>query len=141
MHLAVTKLTPEAKVPTYAHATDAGMYMYAAAAVTIPAHERVLVSTGIAMAIPEGYVGLIWDKSGIATKRGVTTLAGVVDAGYRGEVQIALYNTTEETVTFAAGEKVAQMVIQPVLQPELIEVDELEQSERGKGGFGSTGTI
>lgn len=141
MHLAVTKLTPEAKVPTYAHATDAGMDMYAAAAVTIPAHERVLVSTGIAMAIPEGYVGLIWDKSGIATKRGVTTLAGVVDAGYRGEVQIALYNTTEETVTFAAGEKVAQMVIQPVLQPELIEVDELEQSERGKGGFGSTGTI
>ncbi len=141
MRIAVTKLTPEAKLPTYAHATDAGMDVYAATDVIVPAHERTLVPTGVAMAIPEGYVGLIWDKSGIATKRGLTTLAGVIDAGYRGELQVAIYNTTAEDVSFAAGEKVAQMLVQPVVQPELQEVEALEESERGANGFGSTGVI
>lgn len=139
MELQIKKLNEAAKVPTYAHADDAGMDLYALEAVTLEAGARTLVTTGIAMAIPAGHVGLIWDKSSVPTKKGVTTLAGVVDAGYRGEIMILVYNLSGETQTFAAGDKVAQMVIQPVVQPVVSEVAELDDTERGEGGFGSTG--
>lgn len=139
MKVLVKKLDAAAKAPTYAHPGDAGMDLYALTGVTIEPGERVLVPTGIACAIPSGFVGLIWDKSGVAAKRGLKTLAGVVDSGYRGEVMVALFNTSKETQTFDAGDKLAQMLIQPVESPEVVEVEELDDTSRGEGAFGSTG--
>lgn len=136
----IQKLSPDAKLPTYAHATDAGMDLYAAAETAIAPGTRALVGTGIAMAIPAGYVGLVWDKSGLAAKAGLTTFAGVIDAEYRGEISVVVYNSGDEVHTFRAGEKVAQLLVQPVMHPKLIEVADLDATARGSGGFGSTGT-
>jgi len=139
MKVLIKKLNPSTKFPTYAHVGDAGMDLYAPESVTIESMQRELIPTGIIMAIPEGYVGLIWDKSGVATKRGIKTLAGVIDSSYRGEVQVALFNTSNEVQKFEAGEKLAQMLIQKIETPELVEVGEMEKTERGTGAFGSTG--
>jgi dUTP pyrophosphatase len=139
MQLPVQRLQPAATLPAYYQSGDDGMDLYAAETINLPAQQRVLVPTGIAMAIPTGYVGLVWDKSGIATKTGVTTLAGVIDASYRGEIKIALYNTSDRPQTIAAGQKIAQLLIQPVVQAELTEVSNLTETTRGSGGFGSTG--
>lgn len=133
------KMHPDAKLPDFAHSDDAAMDLFAVAAVDIKPGERVAIPTGVAMAIPSGYVGLIWDKSGVAVKRGLKTIAGVIDAGYRGEVLVGLYNIGEESQHFDAGDKVAQMLIQKIEQPTLVEVDELDETARGDGGFGSTG--
>ena len=96
------------------------------------------VRTGIAMEIPEGFVGLIWDKSSIGSK-GIKTLGGVIDAGYRGEIQVMVTNLGDTAYTFEHGHKVAQMIIQKVEFPEIVEVSELSESLRGEGAFGSTG--
>ena len=140
MKLLVQKLHPKACMPSYAHATDAGMDLYALSEVVIEPRERVQVSTGLAFAIPEGYVGLIWDKSGLSHKSGLKTLGGVVDAGYRGEVLVGLVNLSTTRYVVRAGDKVAQMLIQKVTQPVLEEVDALDSTDRGNCGFGSTGT-
>lgn len=137
--IAVKKLHPEAKLPSYAHPSDAGMDFYALENALILPQERKLISTGIAMAIPQGYVGLLWDKSGIATKHGIKTMAGVIDAGYRGEIKILLHNLSLQPFIIEKGSKIAQMLIQSVEQKEIKEVTELEETERGEGGFGSTG--
>lgn len=139
MQLPIKRLHPEAKLPSYAHATDAAMDLCTTETITVPAGERVLISTGLSMAIPTGHVGLVWDKSGVATKRGLTTIAGVIDAGYRGEIMVAIHNLTSEDQTFETGDKVAQMVIQQIFQPDFVEVDELPEADRGDAGFGSTG--
>lgn len=139
MQLLIKKVDEKAAVPNFAHATDAGMDLYALESVTIAPGERVQVRTGIALAIPEGYVGLVWDKSGISHKGGLKTLGGVIDAGYRGEVMVGLLNTSMASYTFEAGHKVAQILIQPVVHPELVIVDELPAADRGEGAFGSTG--
>jgi dUTP pyrophosphatase len=139
MQLQIKKLTKTAVVPTFAHAHDAGMDLYADESFTLKPGERKAVSTGIAMAIAEGSVGLIWDKSGVAVKRGVKTIAGVIDAGYRGEVLVGLLNLGDEEQTFAAGDKIAQMLFQEVKHPQIMIVAELSDTERGAGGFGSTG--
>ncbi len=139
MELKIKKLHPEAKMPTYAHHNDAGMDLYAVEETIIPAQGRVLVPTGLAMAIPDGYVGLVWDKSGISYKAGLKVIGGVADAGYRGEIFVGIMNTTDEEYIFAKGDKVAQMLIQKVEQPTLLEVDELDETARGEGAFGSTG--
>lgn len=139
MKLEIKKITESAIVPNFAHSTDAGMDIYADEMVELRAGKRTIVSTGIAMAIPEGCVGLIWDKSGISTKKGVKTIAGVIDAGYRGEIKVAILNTADETRIFNPGEKIAQMLIQKIEHPEVSIVDELSDTERGEGGFGSTG--
>ncbi len=139
MTLKIKKLDKEATLPKYAKQGDAGLDLFSNENLTLEPNQRILVSTGIAMQIPEGYVGLVWDKSGIATKFGIKTMAGVVDSGYRGEVKIALHNLSKETFQIEKGMKIAQMLIQPVESKEIIEVEELEDSERGKGGFGSTG--
>lgn len=143
MQIAIKKLTDTAKVPSYAHGTDAGMDLYYNGEDTvIDAGARVLLSTGIAMAIPRLCVGLIWDKSGIAVKQGLKVMGGVVDAGYRGEVMVALLNTSTEPVTITSGQKIAQMLIQPVVNPHIETVDgdlPAAEDERGDGGFGSTG--
>lgn len=139
INICIKKLDSNAQLPKYEHSDDAGMDVYANETKTLQPGERGLISTGIALAIPLGYVGLIWDKSGIATKYGISTLAGVIDAGYRGEIKIALLNTSQDSYTIETGKKIAQCLIQPIHQAQLIEVPELPASQRGDGGFGSTG--
>ena len=132
-------MSENAALPRYAKPGDAGMDFYSNEELTILPNERKLVSTGISMAIPEGYVGLIWDKSGIATKHGIKTMAGVIDSGYRGEVKILVHNLSDQVHKIEKNTKVAQMLIQPIECREVIEVEELDQTERGEEGFGSTG--
>lgn len=139
MELPVKLLSSTAKLPTYAHATDAGMDLYADESSVIQPGARAIIKTGIALAIPAGYVGLVWDKSGIATTTGVTTLAGVIDAGYRGEILIALLNTADTSYAVQAGQKIAQLLIQPVQQVSIQAVEQLTAAARGDNGFGSTG--
>ena len=139
MHLKIKKLTPDAKLPSYAHPEDAGFDLYAIRPLTIAPGERIQVPTGIAMEIPDGYVGLIWDKSGLSHKHGLKTLGGVVDAGYRGEIMIGMINLSSAPYTFEAGHKVAQMLIQKREAAIIKEVSELSDAARGTGGFGSSG--
>jgi len=140
MKLRVKRISSEAKLPVYQHPGDAGMDLFAAEEVKLSPGEVKAVPTGIKMAIPDGYVGLIWDKSGISLQ-GVHRLAGVVDAGYRGEVKVVMVNLGKEPFVFKQGQKVAQMLIQPVLAIEVVDVGEgdLDETARGAGGFGSTG--
>jgi len=138
MELKVQRLSPEAKLPSYGHPGDAGMDLFAAEDFVLQPHEVRAVKTGIKVAIPRGYVGLIWDKSGISLKS-VHKLAGVVDAGYRGEVQVVMINLGREPYAITAGMKIAQMLIQPVNEVKVVESAELDDTSRGEGGFGSTG--
>lgn len=139
MELHVQKLDPHAKLPSFAHDTDAGMDLYCLEEITLVPGERKQVKTGVALGIPEGYVGLIWDKSGVSHKRGLKTLGGVIDHGYTGEVVIGMYNTGTEPQTFEVGDKVAQILVQKFEHPEIVEVASLQESERGSNAFGSTG--
>jgi dUTP pyrophosphatase len=139
MKLLIKKIHPAATLPAFAHATDAGLDLCTVAAVTINPGERKTIATGIALAIPDGYVGLVWDKSGLSHKGGLKTIGGVVDAGYRGEIFVGLHNLSSTPYTFEVGHKVAQILIQKVEQPELVEVDELPEADRGEKAFGSTG--
>ena len=144
MKVLFKKLDENAKTPTYGTEYSAGADLYALGeSVTIGAHETVLIHTGIAIEIPEGYCGLIFARSGLATKRGLAPAnkVGVIDADYRGEVMVALHNHTDEPKTVDAFERVAQLAIVPFLKAELEEVDELSETVRGAGGFGSTGRV
>lgn len=140
MEIKIKKLHPDAQLPKYAHASDAGMDLYAVESVTIPPGEHRLVKTGIAIVFPEGYAALVWDKGGVANKRHLKTVGGVFDAEYRGEYLIGLYNFGAEPQTFCAGDKVTQLLIQKVEHPTIVEVDSLDETARGAGAFGSTGT-
>ena len=135
----IKKLKNNAVLPSYAHAGDAGMDMYAAEDVHIRKGERGKVPTGIAMEIPEGYVGLVWDKSGLSINHGLKTLGGVIDAGYRGEIIIGIANLSSEDYTLEKGHKVAQLLIQKIESPVVEEAIELKDSHRGEKGLGSTG--
>ena len=139
MILKIKKLHPDAKIPHYAHHDDAGFDLFSLETFKVKVGERVMVPTGIAMEIPEGFVGLVWDESGLAVKHGINTIAGVVDSSYRGEVVVALVNNGESDYTFEKGHKVAQMIIQKKETVEFEEVKELSNTKRGDGGFGSTG--
>lgn len=138
MDLRVKKIIPEAKLPLYQHQGDAGLDLFSAVDDELQAGEIKAIPTGIKMAIPEGYVGLIWDKSGISLQ-GLHRLAGVVDAGYRGEVRVVLANLGKKPFIIKKGMKVAQMLIQPVVKVEVVECEDLDETHRGEGGFGSTG--
>jgi dUTP pyrophosphatase len=130
------------EVPTYAHPGDAGTDLRSAENVTIPPGERRTVSTGTAVAIPNGYVGLVHPRSGLAAKFGVTVLnaPGTVDAAYRGEIKVTLLNTDKnEAFEIQVGDRIAQLVFQQVEMARFIEVEFLPDSHRGEGGFGSTG--
>ena len=138
----VKRLDPSVPVPGYARDGDAGLDLHAAHDVTLPPGARALVGTGLAVAIPPGHAGFVLPRSGLALKHGVTILnaPGLIDAGYRGELKVLLVNhDPETTVTLRRGERVAQLVLQRVERAEPLEVDELPASERGAGGFGSTG--
>ena len=139
-----TKLDEKAKVPTYGTEYAAGADLYACMdePVTIPAGTTGFIHTGVAMAIPEGLVGLIYARSGLACKKGLAPAnkVGVIDSDYRGEIIVALYNHSSETIVVESGERVAQMVITPYVTAQYEEVDSLDDTVRGGGGFGSTGT-
>ncbi len=139
----IKKLRGNAVVPTYGSEFAAGADLYAAVeeAVTIEPSETKLIPTGIALSIPVGFAGLIYARSGLASKRGLAPAnkVGVVDADYRGEVMVALHNHGKEAQTIEAGERIAQMVIAPFVTANFILSDELDDTVRGEGGFGSTG--
>ncbi len=137
--LKIKKLNPDAILPRFACQYDAGMDLFSVERYEIKSGETAMIKTGLAMEIPVGCVGLFWDKSGIATKMGLKTMAGVIDAGYRGELIVVLINLSKETRVIEKGVKVSQMLIQEVKQPEIEVCEELSGSERGAGGFGSTG--
>lgn len=138
----VQRLDPDLPLPSYAHPGDAGLDLVAREDATVPAGGRATVPTGIAVALPDGYVGLVHPRSGLARKHGVTVLnaPGTVDAGYRGEIQVILVNTDQQTpFELRRGDRVAQLVVQRVARAALLEVQTLPGSDRGDGGFGSTG--
>lgn len=139
MNLKIKKLHKEAKIPQYAYAHDAAFDLISVEDVKIAPNQRVQVSIGIAIQIPEGHVGLIWDKSGLSHKHGLKTLGGVIDAGYRGEIKVSLINLGQDSYQVEKGHKVAQMIIQKKETYDIIEVEELEESDRGEAGFGSSG--
>lgn len=140
--IALRMLDPELPLPSYAHQGDAGADLCAREDVTLEPGERALVPTGVAIALPLGYVGLIHPRSGLATKHGLTVVnaPGTVDAGYRGELKVTLLNTDTRTpIVLKRGDRIAQLVIQKVERATFIQVEELDETVRGTGGFGSTG--
>lgn len=138
----ITRLDPLVPLPVYAKGGDAGADIITRVDVTLQPGERALVPTGIAIALPDGYVALVHPRSGLAIKHGVTMVnaPGTVDAGYRGELQCIMINhDPKEAITFHKGDRIGQLVIQKVEHAEFVEVKDLPGSGRGTGGFGSTG--
>jgi dUTP pyrophosphatase len=141
--LPVRRLHPDAIVPRRAYGGDAGLDLHAIEAVTLAPGARASVATGIAVAIPEGLAGLVLPRSGLAARSGIALVnaPGLIDAGYRGELRVLLLNTDRETpCEIAAGDRIAQLVLIRVELPAPIEVDALPDSDRGEGGFGSSGS-
>jgi dUTP pyrophosphatase len=137
--LKIQRLDKGLPMPVYAYKGDAAFDLYARETIVLKSGERFAVPTGVAMEIPDGYVGLIWDKSGIGIKEGIKTLGGVIDSAYRGEILIGVVNLSKNSYTFSRGHKVAQMIIQKKETVVIEEIDELSNSHRGKKGFGSSG--
>lgn len=132
------KLDTGARMPTRAHNTDAGLDIYAKEGQVVPAKESAIFDTGVHIEIPEGYAGFLKSKSGLNVRYGITS-EGVIDCGYTGSIRVKLYNNSGYDYTVKAGDKISQLVILPIVTPELELVEELEETERGTGGFGSTG--
>jgi dUTP pyrophosphatase len=142
MRLDVKRLDPRATLPVRAHEGDAGLDLHALDGFTLKPGERAVISTGIAIALPSGTVGLVVPRSGLAAKHGLSVVnaPGIIDEGYRGEICVILLNTdASDAIEVAAGDRIAQLVIQRVESPAVVEVDELPETARGEGGFGSTG--
>jgi dUTP pyrophosphatase len=141
VNLPVRLLHPAAQLPRRAHPGDAGADLFSVEEVIIPAGDRRDVGTGIALAIPSGYAGFVQPRSGLAFKNGIMVVnsPGLIDAGYRGEVRVALYNSGHEPFTVAVGERIAQLVLQKVEEAEFLATDDLPDTSRGQGGFGSSG--
>ena len=144
MQIKIRKLNPNARIPTRGSEQAAGYDIYACLdtqTATIPAHKTVKVSTGISMAIPEGYFGAIFARSGLASKQGLrpANCVGVIDSDYRGELMIMLHNDTDEPKTIENGDRVGQLVILPYMTIDFEEADSLDETQRGAGGFGSSG--
>lgn len=140
--LKLKKLNEELPTPAYANPGDAGLDLYAAKDVSLQPGQRAMIPTGIAIAIPQGYAGFVQPRSGLAAKQGfsIVNTPGLIDSGYRGEIGVIGLNTdTQNEIVIARGDRVAQLVIQEVPVVELLEVDELDETERSSGGFGSSG--
>jgi dUTP pyrophosphatase len=138
----VKRLDPGLPLPSYAHPGDAGLDLYSTEDLTLAPHERALIGTGIAVEIPDGHAGFVQPRSGLALKRGLSlaNTPGLIDAHYRGEIKLIAINLDPDTsITIARGEKIAQLVVQSVEHANLVEVDDLDGTSRGSGGFGSTG--
>jgi dUTP pyrophosphatase len=127
--------------PVYAKPGDAGADLRSTTALTVPASSRVMVPTGVSIALPQGYVGLVHPRSGLAAKHGITVLntPGTIDAGYRGEIMVILFNSSDTDFEVAVGDRIAQLLIQAVELAKFIPVDKLPETERGETGFGSSG--
>ena len=139
----VRRLDPALPLPSHARPGDAGLDLFSAEDVTLKPGERAALATGLAVEIPRGYAGFVHARSGRALREGLALVnaPGLIDSGYRGEIKVIVVNLDRnDPVKVARGDKVAQLVIQPVAEAELVEADDLEESERGAGGFGSTGT-
>lgn len=142
LHIALQRLDPDLPVPVQARSGDAGVDLHAREDVRLGPGERALVPTGVALALPEGYAGFVHPRSGLAARHGITVVnaPGTVDAGYRGEILVNLLNTdAREPALLSRGDRIAQLVVQPVVRPVFEEVAELPASDRGGGGHGSTG--
>ncbi len=139
MKIKVKKLRDDAKLPTHGHPGDAGMDFYAIEDVVFKKGEQARAHTGVAIEIPEGHVGLIWDKSSISFNLGLKVMGGVIDANYRGEIIMSLINTSDKEVVLEKGHKIAQMLIQKFEHCDILEVSELTPTARGEGREGSTG--
>lgn len=139
MKVQIKKLSENAVTPTKAHPSDAGFDLVASKTTIIPANGRALIPTDIAMAIPNGYYGMVVGRSGNTIKRGLVGMTGVVDAGYRNGIGIMAFNLTNENITIKQGERAGQIVLTPILNCEIEEAEELDTTERNQGGFGSTG--
>lgn len=139
MKIKVKKLKDGAKLPTHGHPGDAGMDFYSALDVIFPPGKQARVHTGVAIEIPEGYVGLVWDKSSVSFNMGLKVMGGVIDSGYRGEIIMNFLNTSDKEVIIEKGQKVAQMLIQKFEHCDILEVDEISETVRGDGREGSTG--
>jgi deoxyuridine 5'-triphosphate nucleotidohydrolase len=133
------RLDPRAVLPRRGSSLSAGLDIYAIDDLSIGPRERVLARTGLAVAIPEGHYGRIAPRSGLATKKGLDTLAGVIDSDYRGEILCLLYNAGEESIQLPAQSKICQLIIEKILTPAAVWADEISDTDRGSGGFGSTG--
>ena len=142
MEVKIKKLNEKATIPTYGTNSSAGADLYAMidSTLSINPNETVIIPTGIAMAIPENYVGLIYARSSLGTKKGLAPAnkVGVIDSDYRGEIKVVLYNHSSKTQTIEPNERIAQMVITPFVKGNFIETNELDETKRGTGGFGST---
>lgn len=140
LQLAVERLSPEVKLPHRAHIGDAAFDIYSSDYYSILPYGQATVATGLKLAIPKGYAGLIWDKSGLATQ-GITTLGGVIDSSYRGELKIIIKNLSEDDYNIVPGQKIAQLLIQKIEEPEIHETSLTDSTERQANGFGSTGNF
>ena len=126
-------------IPKYAHTGDAGADLTASQKMLIPPRDRLLVTTGIHLEIPEGHVGLIWPRSGLAVKKGIDCGAGVIDSHYRGEVKVLLFNHSDSEFQIEQGDRIAQLLIQKVERTEFLPAERLSETTRSQMGFGSTG--
>jgi dUTP pyrophosphatase len=141
MILKLKRLDNSVEMPKYAHDTDAGLDLRSSVDCVLKPNEKKIIKTGLMMAIPAGYFGSIRDRSGLAAKFGIHTLAGVIDSGYRGEIGVVIVNLGTDEFKISKNDRIAQIIIQPVLRPVLEEVDDISESEdkRGSNGFGSSG--
>ncbi|MBM2821127.1 MAG: deoxyuridine 5-triphosphate nucleotidohydrolase, dUTP pyrophosphatase [Candidatus Berkelbacteria bacterium] len=133
------KTKKEAKLPRYAHTGDAGLDLFSIEDKILNPQEKYVFNTGIAGQIPEKFVGLIWERSGLATRDGLISLGGVIDSGYRGEIGVGLWNLSKKKVKINQGDRIAQLLIQPIINIQVKESIKLAESKRGQKGFGSTG--
>jgi dUTP pyrophosphatase len=136
----VVRKQPNGVMPTQAHLSDAGWDLYSCESKTILPSGRKTINTGISLAIPNSFVGLIWPRSGLAVQKGIDVLAGVIDSGYRGEIKVCLLNTGAMPVTIEVGDRIAQILFQEVPKFKLIEITDLSETDRNSGGFGSSGS-
>ncbi len=137
--LSFTKLHPDALLPVRGSQSSAGLDLYSIEAASLKPGERQLIKTGLAVSIPDGFYGRVAPRSGLAVKQGLDVLAGVIDADYRGEIRCLLYNTGDELVNVPAQSKICQLIIEKIITPEAVWVESLSETDRGSGGFGSTG--
>lgn len=137
--LTFKRLDPKATLPARGSSDAAGLDIYSIEDVAIEPKQRALVRTGLAVAIPKGYYGRVAPRSGLATKQGLDVLAGVIDSDYRGEVRCLIYNTGDETIHLPAQSKICQLIIEKIITPTAVWADEISDTDRGSGGFGSTG--
>ena len=139
MELRIKRLDKGLDMPTYSHADDAAFDLRAREKTVLKPKEKKVVMAGISLAIPQGHVGLVWDRSGMAAKHSLHVMAGVIDSGYRGEVGVVLINLGDEDFMVERNMRIAQMLIQPVAQPTIVETSDLDKTARDSSGFGSTG--